>query len=477
MKNILLFPINIFVYAFKGLKVIFRPFTGKKRNTSINKLEGSSLQSELEKVKQQSTDFKRNQVSLDKKNNYKQVKLNQFKYVVKSSNGERLKGTFEAETKEDVKIFLVNNGYDIISIEPRGLFDMDLNLGTVKIKASDLSFMLTQLATYIKAGIPLIDSVKILSKQTSKTAYRKILDKVVYELITGENFSAVLEKQGNVFPKLLINMVKTSEMTGDLAGTLDEMADYYTEMEQSRKQMISALTYPAVIFTLAIAALIFVILFVVPNFATMFKDNGQDLPGITTFVMNLSTFFGNYWIQLAVGILVVLIVYIWLFKNIKSFRKTMQTIFMRLPVIGKVIIYNEVGNLTRTFASLLNHNVFITDSMDILSKISENEIYKEIINRTLIGLSKGDKISETFKGEWAFPVVAYEMLVTGENTGQLALMMEKVAEHYQNLHKNAVTSIKSLIEPIIICFLAVGVGFIVLSIILPMFQMYDGIST
>ena len=153
----------------------------------------------------------------------------------------------------------------------------------------------------------------------------------------------------------------------------------------------------------------------------------------------------------------------------------MQTIFMKLPVIGNVIIYNEVTNLTRTFSSLLNHNVFITDSMEILSTISQNEIYKEIINRTLIGLSKGNKISETFKGEWAFPIIAYEMLVTGENTGQLALMMEKVADHYQNLHKNAVNAIKSLVEPVIICVLAVGVGFIVLSIIMPMFNLYQQI--
>ena len=102
-----------------------------------------------------------------------------------------------------------------------------------------------------------------------------------------------------------------------------------------------------------------------------------------------------------------------------------------------------------------------------------NEIYKDIISRTLIGLSKGDKISETFKGEWAFPIIAYEMLVTGENTGQLALMMEKVADYYQELHKNAVSMIKSLVEPVIICLLAVAVGFIMLSIIIPMFDLYQ----
>ena len=332
--------------------------------------------------------------------------------------------------------------------------------------------MLTQLSTYIKAGIPLINSVRILAKQTTNAMHKKILNKVVYELVVGEKFSVALEKQNKTFPTLLINMVKTSEMTGDLPGTLDEMAEYYTEVEKSRKAMISALTYPMVILLVAIVAVVFVIVYVVPQFVGMFASNNAELPGITVFIIAASDFLGKYWLHLLIGIIALIIIYLQMFKRVKSFRKTMQTFYMHLPVIGNVIIYNEVSTLTRTFSSLLNHSVFITDSMEILSKLSNNEIYKEIINRTLINLSKGGKISDSFRGEWAFPVVAYEMLVTGESTGQLAVMMEKVAIHYQTLHSNAVTSIKSLIEPVIICFLAVAVGFIIMSIIMPMFDLY-----
>ena len=131
---------------------------------------------------------------------------------------------------------------------------------------------------------------------------------------------------------------------------------------------------------------------------------------------------------------------------------------------------------TKTFESLINHSVNITESMDVLSKISNNEIYKDIINDTLDNLSKGGKISEAFRGKWAFPIVAYEMLVTGEATGQLGLMMDKVAEHYNMLHKNAVTALKSLIEPITIIFLAIAVGFILLSMFIPMFDVLGTIS-
>ncbi len=470
MKKVLLFPITILKYAKKGLGYLF----GKKtisNQVKEKKLEGESLEKELERVKKESSDFKREEIE-DENKRRERLKLGSYRYVVRGSNGTLIKGIFDAENIDAVRIFLSNEGYTILSIKERQKWDVDINIGEGKINNNDLAFALTQLSTYIKAGIPLVDSMRILARQTSKPHLRRIFDRVVYELVVGCNFSTALARQGTTFPRLLINMVKTAEMTGDLAGTLDEMAEYYTKTEKSRKQMLSALIYPAVIFIATIAALVFIMMFVIPQFIDMFASNNAELPSITVFIINLSNFFSNYWWAVALVILVILIIYRWLFQNVRVFRKAMQTFYMRLPVVGKVIIYNEVANLTRTFSSLLSHSVFITDSMEILSQISQNEIYKEMINRTLIGLSKGAKISDAFKGEWAFPVVAYEMLVTGESTGQLALMMEKVADHYQSLHENAVTAIKSLIEPIIICFLAVAVGFILLSVIMPMFDLY-----
>ena len=149
---------------------------------------------------------------------------------------------------------------------------------------------------------------------------------------------------------------------------------------------------------------------------------------------------------------------------------------MHLPIISKVIIYNEIANFTRTFASLLNHGVFITDSMEILSKITNNEVYKEIISSTLVNLAKGDSVSTAFRGQWAVPVVAYEMIVTGESTGRLGEMMDKVANHFQSLHKSIIDQMKSLIEPLMICVLAVIVGVILLAVIQPMFGIYDTIK-
>lgn len=401
-----------------------------------------------------------------------------FNYVVKNDIGQEIKSSFDAKSASEVEAFLQNEGYEVVSIElkKKSFLDLEISFFGNKLRANELSFALTQLSTYIKAGIPLIDSVRILAKQSTKPAKRKIYEKIVFDLVAGENFSKALENQKDVFPRLLINMVKASELTGDLTATLDEMGDYYTSIEETRRQMISALTYPAIVFVLAMVVVAFCLIWVVPNFVEMFADVESGLPFITQVTISASNFASNNYILIIVILTVLIIAYISAFKNIKSFRKTMQTFYMRIPVIGNIIIYNEVTMFTKTFAQLLNHSVHITDSMVILSKISSNEIYKEIIANTMNTLSKGGKISESFRGQWAFPVVAYEMLVTGEATGQLGLMMDKVAVHYNSLHKTAVTQVKSLIEPLTICLLAFAVGFILLSIIIPMFDLYNAVG-
>ena len=149
---------------------------------------------------------------------------------------------------------------------------------------------------------------------------------------------------------------------------------------------------------------------------------------------------------------------------------------MHIPVLKDVIIYNEVTMFSKTFSSLLSHNVYITDSMDILNKVTNNEIYKMMILDTVANLARGEKISKAFENQWAFPIAAYEMIVTGEKTGQLAEMMSKVSTYYQGLHKNTVSRIKALLEPFLIIFLTLVVGIILLAIVVPMFSMYQQVQ-
>lgn len=401
--------------------------------------------------------------------------VKRFHYIIINTMGKKEQGNFDAENADDVRNFLISQEYQVLEVKERGKYDIDLG-GNGRLKSSDLAFCLTQLSTYIKSGIPLADSVKILAKQSHKASMKKSFIELVYELLRGESLSSAMEKQSSTYPQLLINMIKTAEMTGDLPSILDDMADYYTTMDQTKKQMKSAMTYPLVVLTIAFAVLIFMLTYLVPQFATMFEANNAELPALTLTILAVSDFIKTNWFILLIVIVALVLGFYFAYKKIQKFRKAVQTMLMHLPVIKNVIIYNEVANFTKTFASLINHGVFITDSMEILSKITNNEIFKGIISKSLTNLAKGDSISTAFKGEWAIPIVAYEMLVTGETTGQLGTMMEKVASHFQMLHKNIIDQMKSLVEPLLICFLAVVVGIILMSIIQPMFAIYEQVQ-
>jgi len=467
-----------------NVKVSEKKTFGQKLNALVEKFNKKVkdwwANTPFAKNKAKKNDINRQALLLDltgddaKKSNQKIT----FKYVAKSPEGNIIKGYFPAYSKVEVHSFLLSEGNEVYSIETnkwiQQLHPADVNSKSNKIKTKDLIFFITQLSTYIKAGIPLVESLKILSRQYKNANYQRIFRSLIYELSMGASLSDAMDKQGVAFPKLLINMVKVSEMTGELPEALDDMAEYYTEIDRTRKQMITALTYPAIIFVVAIAAIIFIMVWVVPRFVTIYSSmEGAELPGITQFVLNASKFLQEKWLWLILGISLFILIFVYMYKNIKSFRTFIQYVMMHLPIIGQVVIYNEVTMFTKTFASLLAHNVFITDSMEILNKISNNEIYKSLILDTITNLAKGEKISLAFNNHWAFPVPAYEMIVTGEKTGQLPEMMDKVAKYYQELHANSVTRIKTFVEPIMILFLTVIVGGIILSIVIPMFNLYN----
>lgn len=413
--------------------------------------------------------------------NYRSEKPIVFRYIARDADGKKETNIFLGYSRMEVLSYLNNEGYKVISIETskwlQFAYGGQTSASTYKLKNKDLIFWLTQLATYIKAGIPLTDAMRILGKQMSKNPRKKrLFDSIIYNLTLGSSFSTALENQGKSFPALLISMIKTAEATGELEKTLEEMAEYYTETENTRKSMISAMSYPAIISIFSIGVVVFIMLYVIPQFQDIYAQSGATLNKFTLAIISFSKFLENNVINLLLILVVVVIILTFLYKKVKVFRKMMQELIMRLPLIGKIIIYKEMNIFAKTFSSLLKNNVFITDSINLLSEVTNNEIYKEIMYKTVYYITKGDKISTAFKEHWAVPEVAYYMIVTGESTGELGDMMGKVADYYQTEHKTIVNSMKSFIEPAMIIFLAVVVGGIVMAIILPMFGLYSQIQ-
>lgn len=403
-----------------------------------------------------------------------------YKFTAKHPSGKLEVGTINGYSKLDVNTFLVQEGYDVYKIESNEwteFFYGSSSLFAVKMRTKDLLFWLTQLSTYIKSGITLTESIKILNNQMGKNKnYKRAFQSIVYELTMGESFSTALEKQGTMFPPLLINMIKAAEATGELEETLTDMANYYDEIDKTHKQMISAITYPSIILLFSIAVITFIMIWVIPEFVKIYEGNDVAINGLTKFIINSSQFLQKNVLSMIILAVTIAAILIFSYQKVKAFRKSMQEIAMHIPVFGKVIMYNEMAVFAKTFSSLLRNNVYITESIDILSRITNNEIYKEIMYNTINNIVKGEKISEAFKDQWAVPEVAYYMIVTGESTGQLAEMMSKVSSYYQEMHRSTITNLKAFIEPVLITFLALIVGVIILAVIVPMFNLMNQLS-
>ncbi len=404
-----------------------------------------------------------------------------FRYKALSPEGKIETNTFVGVSQLDIYTFLTGEGYTVYTIETSNwinfIYGGHSNNLYRKMSTKNLIFFITQLGTYIKAGITLTEAMRILSKQLKKDKNQhKITQSIVYYLTMGESFSSALAHQTGAFPQLVINMIRAAEAAGNLDETLDDLGNYYEEINATQKQMISAISYPALVGAFSIVIIVFIMLKIVPQFVGIYNQAGAELNPLTLFVINTSTFLNKN-----IGIIVILLVaaiaiIVMAYKNIKEFRRQLQIIAMRIPVFGKIIIYNELTIFTKTFASLLKNDVYITDSIEILSKITNNEVYKEIMLNTISNITKGEKISESFKDQWAVPDIAYYMIVTGENTGQLADMMAKVSKYYQEQHKAIVNSLKAMIEPLLIIFLAVVVGGVLIAVVIPMFNLYNQIS-
>ncbi len=470
LGNVVNVIISIFSYAILGIKVctiipLKKLFKHNKDNKAYHYSPKTlaKLNKEYEELLE---DLKTEGATRSKK-------VNTYYYKVRYKNGKIKKGKMNGFSKLDINSFLVNEGYTVYSIKTNTLINiLNKDIGNNSLKNSDLVFFLTQLSTYLESGLPLNDAIKILGRQMKGSNLKKVFKTLSFEISLGSSFSSALEKLDGMFPTLVINMVRASESSGTLIETLKDLAIYYKEIDETHRDTISALTYPAIVSVFAIGVIIFILTFIIPEFVKTYNSSNIELNSFTQFVINLSNYFEQNIFNFLFIVIFIVLIFIILYKNVKEFKKFIQTILMHLPIIKNVIIYNELAVITKTFASLLKNNVFITDSMDILAKITNNEIYKEILENTYENVTKGEKISTAFKDHWAVPEVCYFMITTGESTGELAEMMERISNYYQSLHKSIVKNLKTLIEPILIAFLAIVVGGILIAVVVPMFQMY-----
>lgn len=339
-----------------------------------------------------------------------------------------------------------------------------------RISASDIAVMTRQLATLVRAGVPLVDSISALTEQVEKESLVRVLSSVRESLNEGTSFAKSLEQHPKVFEPLFVNMVSAGEASGTLENVLERLADYMESQARLRGKVASALAYPVLMMFIGGGLVAFLMIAVVPKVTSIFQNLGQALPWNTQLLIFTSGIIANYWYAIILlGVLSFVGFRRW--KSKPAGRMRWDIIRLKAPLFGRLNLLVAVARFTRTLSTLLASGVPLLKAMEIGRNVLGNAKLEGVVTEAIGSIREGESIAEPLKRSGAFPPMVIHMIAIGERSGQLESMLENVSRAYESDVETRVTALTSLLEPLMILVLGGVVGFIALSILLPLMQM------
>jgi len=345
------------------------------------------------------------------------------------------------------------------------------------VSTRDLAIFARQFATMINAGLPLVQCLDILSKQTEKEHFRNVIAQVMREVEAGNTLAESLSKKENqrVFDELYVNMVEAGEAGGILDDILSRLATFIEKAEALKRKVKGAMVYPAVVMAVATLATCFMLIFIIPTFARMFTGFGAELPLPTKIVMGLSSFLRSFWWMLVGGLITFGVVLQRYYRTDRG-RIVIDRLLLKVPVLGDVIRKGAVARFTRTLGTLISSGVPILTGLEITARTSGNRVIQEAIMAARASIREGETISAPLRVSNVFPPMVVQMISVGEETGALDDMLTRIADFYDEEVDTAVESLTSLIEPIMIVFMGSVVGGMVVAMYLPMFKLINVVA-
>ncbi|MFH1395349.1 MAG: type II secretion system F family protein [Candidatus Omnitrophota bacterium] len=396
-----------------------------------------------------------------------------FMYVAKESNGRTVKGEIEGADKKYVLDLLRSKNLLILKLEEtvkkKSLFSGTKIFGRKKIKMEELVVFARQMATMTSAGITIVSSLETLAEQIDNPRFKKVLKEVKDAVNTGASFSEAMSKYSEVFSDYFINMVKAGESSGMLEDVLERVASYLEKSNTLQKKIKSAMIYPGVVTSMALAITLVMIIKVIPVFKDMFAGFGSALPAPTQILINISDITRKYFGFFVIGFIIAMI-------SLKMYIATdkgkfvLDSIKLKLPVFGPLFKKVSISKFTRTLATLVKSGVPILSALEIVAKTSGNLVVERSIYKVKESVREGETIAEPLEKSGIFPPVVIRMVSVGEKSGQLETMLTKIADFSDEQVDVVVDSMTSLIEPLIIAFLGIVIGGIVICMFLPVFK-------
>ncbi|MBU3189523.1 type II secretion system F family protein [Clostridium bowmanii] len=394
-----------------------------------------------------------------------------FKYRVMNHQGEKIDGTFKANSQNEVLAMIEDNNYYPIEIkEVLEREQQDLFESFAKVKTKDLYIFCRQFHTMINAGANISNALDVLRKQTENKKLKKCLDEAYDDVQKGISLSEALAKHNDVFPDLLINMINTGEVSGNLDVIMGRMATHFEKENKINNQLKSAMAYPMVLAGLSVVVVIFLLTFIMPTFAGMFEGSGVALPAPTRIVMGLSKFIQTKW-YILIAVIGGAVYGAKTYAKIPAGRLTLDGLKLKLPIIKDTTEKVIVSRFTRTLSTVLASGVALVQALEVVQKVVGNKVAEKALEaikeKVLKGVSLGEAIGETT----IFPIMLHSMIKIGEESGSLDDILDKTANFYDEELEASLKKLTAMIEPLMIIVMGVVIGFIVIAMMLPIFDM------
>jgi type IV pilus assembly protein PilC len=397
-----------------------------------------------------------------------------FKYQVRNNLGKVLDGTLEVENEAAAISALKQKRLEIVSLSPIAGFElvwMNITKKKPNVKTKDIVIFSRQFSTMINAGLPILQGLTIVAEQAENKDFRVLMAKVRDDISNGVPLSDALSRHPKVFSTLYVNMVKAGEQGGILDIIFERLSEYMEKAEGVTRKVKSAMMYPVVVMSIAFLVVIFLMMKVVPTFAEVFQSFGAELPLPTRMVLGLSNFLISPKAVFLVVFCVLLVVVFNLYHRTKSGAFNIDNLILHMPVFGVLARKAAVAKFARTFGTLIKSGVPIMDALETVAKTSGNLVVEKALNDARDSVRSGKTLTQPLKESNIFPPMVTQMINVGEETGALDAMLSKVADFYEEEVDVAVEGITTIIEPILIVFLGVTLGFIVVAMFMPMFEL------
>lgn len=398
--------------------------------------------------------------------------MKKFKYSARDKEGKVIEGEMEAKDTQAVTDILHDKGLVVVSIKEGLGIDWqrlsEINIGGVPMK--DKVVFMRQMATMVGAGLPLTRSLEIMVQQAENPLFKRVLSNVLSSIQSGKTLADSFREEEDVFDDITINLIEAGEESGNLEIILEKLAIELEEKDALSSKVKSAMIYPAIILVVILGVLLLMMFVLVPAMAEIYKDFEADLPFITTLLMDMSSFFVNYWWAILIVLLVLVIGGKYYLDTPKG-KRNFDKIILKVPVVGNIVTKMQISQFTRILSLLLGSGLSIIKAIELTAQSLGNQMFRDTLMEAKDEVEKGGPLAIPIARSEYYPLLVSSMIAVGEETGNIDTVLEKVSEYYKDEVDTATSNLSTVLEPLFLVIMGGAIGFIALAVYMPMFQL------